>query len=224
MPVIETVGVVAESASLLLELSKIIRAGISEPWSKDGFRILSSLTTLEFRYANGKQIAHFVQDRQVFFTKAGGLLPPFYYSTEGEDTIEELLIDEMPQEFEVEKSPGNPTSILPRKPHRYEKNYAVSMTLIARSINAFTKPRETYSLRVAKRVGKSQVTVVFPNDKKPVGFGLYYRQKKDETTVRRQPTYKTWFLRKTTYDRWILYWELNNAKLGNTYTLEWTWP
>src|ERR1700675_4792250 len=224
MPVIESIGVLAESDSLLLELSKLIRAGIERPWSKDGFRIFSSLTTLEFRYENGHQIGHFVQDRQIIFTKTGVVLPSFLYATDGEYKIEELLIDNMPNPFDVEKSPGNPARITPRKPQMYEKNHKASMTLIAHSIDGFTQPQETYTLLVPRWVGRSQVAVVFPNDKKPTGFGVYYRRKKDEPQVRRHPTYPTWTLRKTTYNRWVLFWELTNAKPGDTYNLEWTWP
>jgi len=224
MPAVETVGAVVETLNLTLELFKVIRAGIFQPWSKDNFKILSSLTTLEFKYEDGKQIAHFVQDRRVLFTKKGGQLPPFNYATDGEDAIEELLIDDMPQPFKITESDGNPANILPSNPLTYEKNDLKNMTLIARSVDGFTKEQETYRLRVVRWIGRSQIAVIFPKDKKPVGYDAYYEQKQGSSVVMRHLKYKTWSLRKTTFDKWVLYLELNNISVEKTYVLEWTWP
>ncbi len=165
MPVIETIGAAAESLNLLVEVGRAIRAAIGLRFSKDGFRTLSTLSTLEFKYEQGDQIAHYVQDRTIVFTKTG-TLPPFIFATEGRDYIDELLIDNEPVEFERIESFGEPTRVVPKDRVEYPKGHQLNAALLARSINGFTKPNERYSLRVARWVGESSVAIIYPASKK----------------------------------------------------------
>jgi hypothetical protein len=224
VPIIESVSLAAETVHWSYELYKLVRARASLPFSKDRFRTLSSLTTLEFSYEQGHQIAHFVQDRQIVFTKKG-TLPSFHYGTDGEDFIDGLLINDMVERFtKTGGTPGVPFRVAPENPLEYPKKYQTGMALLAHSINGFTKPTETHSMRIVRWVGKSSVAIIFPNDKKPVKFGMFYRDDKDGPKVRKHPGYEACSLKKTTRDRWILLWEFNNVKTHRTYTLEWTWP
>lgn len=222
MPVIETIGAAAESLNLLVEVGRAIRAAIGLRFSKDGFRTLSTLSTLEFKYEQGDQIAHYVQDRTIVFTKTG-TLPPFIFATEGRDYIDELLIDNEPVEFERIESFGEPTRVVPKDRVEYPKGHQLNAALLARSINGFTKPNEKYSLRVARWVGESSVAIIYPASKKPAVYGLFYREAGDRPEVKRHAGHQGCGLKKTTCDRWILGWKLDNAKPGRTYTLEWTW-
>jgi hypothetical protein len=224
MPAVESISVLVECANLGLELFKIVRAGFAQAFSKDAFKTLSSLTTLEFVYSNGQQVAHYVQDRQIVFTKEG-YPPPFLYATEGVDEIDELMIDNMPERFVVEeKRLDHPASIRQHEPTQYSKNHRISMALLARSTNGFTQPREKFSMKVVRWVGKSQVAIVFPNDKKPVSWGTFYRVHNDPPELKRHAGRQACLLRKTTCQKWILLWEVTNATPERTYTLEWTWP
>jgi hypothetical protein len=224
VPLIESVSLTAECIKWSFELYKIVRSSIAQSFSKDGFRTLSSLTTLEFNYEGDQQVAHYVQDRRIVFTKRG-ILPPFLYGTDGKDSIDGLLINNMAEPFvSTAKAANDPARIVPENPKEYPKKYQLTTALLARSINGFTKPTETHSMQIVRWVGKSSVAIIFPDDKKPVSFGVFYRDHKDESWIRKHPGYEACFLRKTTRDRWALLWELNNIKPNRTYTLEWTWP
>jgi hypothetical protein len=224
MPIVESASLAVEVAKWSYELYKLIRAYVGYAFSPDGFRTISSLSTLEFSFQGNTQIAHYVQDREIIFTRPGNL-PAFLYATSGQDSIDSLFVENMPVAYKVSPKIGSePVMILPAKAVEYPKNFRLSTAMVAHSANGYISATETQNLTIKRWVGKSSIAVIFPEDKKPIQFALYYRDRKDGPSVRRHPGYTACFLKKTTRERWVLLWEVSNAKPGKTYILEWTWP
>lgn len=223
MPAVGAIGVIAEVVSVIIDLGKVIWAGAALTFSKEPFRTVSSLTTIEFTYENGQQVANFVQDRQVAFVREG-TLPPFIFATDGTEHIDQLLIDDASKPFEIKQETGHPDRIILTDPRTYKRNDQVSMALVARSTNGFTKPQESFSLEVIRWVGRSRTAIIFPDNKKPTSFGAFYRNKEDKPETKRHAGREACSLKRTTCSRWVLLWERTNALPGRTYTLEWEWP
>jgi len=221
MPIIESVSVLTEVGNLVIEIFKAVRAGTLLKFSKEGFKTLSCLTTLEFRDEGGQQIAYYVQDRRIVFTKSRAL-PPFLYWSEGHDLIDELLIQNAPVAFKKIERPGEPRQIMPENTLEYSKGSEVKAALLARSIGGFNGSVESYSIRVDRWVGQSSLAIVFPENKKPTSYRIFYRKHSDAPEVERN-TKEECELKKTTCSRWVLYWEFKNLTPGLTYTLEWNW-
>ena len=83
MPVIETIGTATEGLKLLVEVGRALRAAVGLRFSKDGFRTLSTLSTLEFEYEGGRADPHYVQDRTIVFTKRGSLAALHFCNRKG---------------------------------------------------------------------------------------------------------------------------------------------
>jgi hypothetical protein len=221
MPLLESFGVLAEIGGFLIEIFKAARAGVSFHSSREGFKIISTLTTLEFRQEHFQQVAHFVQDRHLVFTKSGAL-PPFTYWSEGQNVIDELLVDNIPYPFRLLKNPGELPQITLENEMRYEKGHEARETLVAHSIGGYLNKIESYNFKIERWVGRSSLAIIIPDDKKPSSFRLYYRRKLDAQNVRRNTAEKC-ELKKTTCGRWVLFWEFKNLKPDLTFTLEWEW-
>lgn len=217
---LESVSASAEVLSLLLEIGKAVRAGVGTRFSKEGFRVMSSLTTLEFRYdAAGHQTAYYVQDRRILFTRDGAISPLFQFATDGTDFVDEMLIDDKLIDF---KKHSPMPEYGPAETLHYAKGQEVSATLIAHSVDGYRGTTETQRQNVVRWVGTNRLNIIFPADKKPTDCRLYYKDSSDQFDGQRHTGYRC-DAKKTTCDRWMIVWEANNLKPGRIYSLEWRW-
>lgn len=224
MPAVESVGALAEILNLVFEIFKAVRARTVFQFSKEGYRSLSCLTTLEFVYGDSHQVAYYVQDREILFTKDETKLPPFLYWTDGDDHFDELLVGNSSLAIRTTEQSGEATLVEPERNVTYSKGDRVKATLLAHSIDGFTKPEECYSVKIERWVGRGSLAILFPDGKKPKSIRLVYREHSDAAVVSRHAGRETYELKKTTCKRWVFVWEYRNLKPGRTYTICWQWP
>lgn len=219
----ESASLIIELISLTIETYKAIRARVFF-YSKEGTKTMSSLTTIEFVREGNQQLAYCMKDRDILFTKNQMELPGYSYRTEGEDSVEELLVDAIPVRFKKVETLNGGRTIEADNGVRYSRGDRVTSSIYVRSVNGFTKPEQSFSLSVDRWVKRGQLVVLFPSNEKPSDIRLVFRDRRDKPGTARHAGHETYALRRTTCRRWMFVWDFANPKLDRTYTVLWRWP
>jgi hypothetical protein len=122
---VEEITLVYKIGKLTYDSFTAIRTATGAWWKKADFRIVSSLTTMEFEQEGSDQICYCVQDRMILFRRDRTPLPPFQYGTAGTDLFDELIINENHVKFRVEEKFGGVKSIGPEDLVAYSKGEVV---------------------------------------------------------------------------------------------------
>src|SRR5712691_8060172 len=118
MPVIESISLGYKIASFGLELGKAIRNASMASLKGAPYRLISTLTTLEF--LEDGMTSDFVQDRTLAIMRDNTPIPPFLYITSGNDVIDGLIIDDNSHTFR-EYRDGDARFVAPQADILYEK-------------------------------------------------------------------------------------------------------
>jgi hypothetical protein len=220
---IETVTLGYKIADLTWEMGKALRNSVQVKWSRAPYRIISSLTTMEFVQEGAKQTAYYVQDRTLAFLKADTRLPPFLYATDGKDFIDGLTVENANKAFTSRVSPEKLTLIGPTDDIVYNKGDHARAILFAHSEDGFTNPREGIATAIRQPTDSSTVVVVFPPERKPASVELRYREQNDPLDSWRPARREKYEVRRTTRGRLAFYWEESNLPCGRTYSVDWDW-
>jgi hypothetical protein len=221
-----------EYASLgykLLELSweigKSVRNSSVGWWKNAPYRLISSLTTLEFAQdSSGIQLAHYVQDRSIIFMRPDSRLPAFQYGTEGQDIIEDLVVDGQSREFIIDKaSSGIGLFVRPRAELIYRKGDSVRAVLLANSKNGFPKKSENFEVSTRNLTDSATLVIVFEAGRKPSSTEMLYQGPRDQANYWRPTTREKHELRRTTRGRFAFTWEARSPRVGNRYLVKWEW-
>jgi hypothetical protein len=217
---IEEITLAYKFGKLTYDSFTAIRTAAGAWLKKADFRIMSSLTTMEFEQEGNDQVCYYVQDRTILFRRDRTQLPPFKYGTAGTDHFDELIINEHHAKMKVEMQLGGKL-IFPDDTVAYNKGVVVRAVLAARSVNGFPNAQEYLDSDVGEWIDKATLVIIFPRDKKP----------KDVEVLGQEPNTSVWVaekrqsyeLRTTTKQRTTLVREAINPKFGMKHKIKWTW-
>jgi hypothetical protein len=219
LPVIETVGLGYKILSLGWEMGKAIRNSAGAQWmNRSGYHLVSSLTTLEFIQNGETLISDYVQDRLVEFTRRDRRLPPFVYGTEGNDIVDNLVVDGTPQTFVYSENIVKPVQEL-----LFNKGDQTRAVLLAHSTNGFPGKRESFVVNSGFWTDSVTLVVVFPPSKKPEHLEMLYHGPRDDADTWRPAKGEKYEVRRTTGGRLAFAWEGKNLRSGNVYKILWDW-
>jgi len=188
-----------------------------------GFRILSSLNTIEFKYVDGRLVADYVHDRTIKFTKNDQKLPRFAFDTDGDDEICELFVDEVKRKFRVVDQKLNRRIIELDEEMEFSKGDVARSVLTARALNAFQGDREFWEISTYGWIEMMTVAVIFPPEKYPQGLRLLYKKDARLESKWQPAKYEMFDFRRTTGNRKALVWVARRPLLGSKYKIEWDW-
>ena len=225
---ISTFKVGFEVANLSWEAFKAARNFIQALGKHPGHKALSSLTTLEFTLEGNKQIAHYVQDRTFVFTQNNQACPPFLHWTQGTHSIDEVNIDGIKKRYKVKEVPAGAKYILVDDDKVYSAGDRCRAVLIARSINGFNGEHEGFDIRMSEWYEALTFAIVFPPERIPKGPPelLYQSRKESEKGVAghwKPARRESHDFRRTTRERMMFVWETRHPRLGDSYSVRWTW-
>jgi hypothetical protein len=220
---IEQISVGFKILELGLESGKIIR-NASRGWiSKAPYRIVSSLTTIEFIWARDVQTSYYVQDRTIYFRREAPL-PPFLYGTEGTDTIDRLIVDSISLPFR--QAPQKParlgTLVRPDAEILYPPGSFVRSVLLAHSINGYPSTDESTESEVSEWVDKTSLVIIFPPEKEPRNVQVLSEVLGKPGTLKPEKK-KAYETRLTTQGRSAIVRECTNPPLGTRHKIAWSW-
>ncbi|HEV2386073.1 MAG TPA: hypothetical protein VGS20_02350 [Candidatus Acidoferrales bacterium] len=219
---IETLSLGYKFGRLVWDIWKGLSNSAKALWKRAPYRFVSSLTTLEFVYEGGTQIAYYVQDRTVLFRKPDTALPPFLFETSGKDSVEKLIVEGDERDYSKEQWERN-HYVEPVDRLVYEKGQSVRAVLLARSVNGFCNSREDFSVDVRYWMDAMTFVIVFPPQKMPRNLVLVYQERDDQPDVWRDSRWEKYDVRHTTRERLAFYWEEKNPALGRRYKILWDW-
>lgn len=221
MPGIEEITLYYKIAKLAYDTFTTIRGATGAWWNKADFRIVSSLTTMEFEQEGPDQVCHCVQDRTILFMRDKTLLPAFRYGTAGTDFIDGLIVNDSHVKLKEERLMGGLRSVTPDDPVGYSKGDIVRAVLIARSINGFAQREEYLDSDVSEWIDKATLVMIFPKNKKPSDVQVL--GKAPNTSVWVPEKRQSYEIRTTTKERPALVRESLNPKFGVKHKVKWTW-
>lgn len=219
---LESVGLFYELSKLAWEAGKVVRNEAKALITDSPFRIVSSLTTLEFVQGNSGQVAHYVLDRTVRFLRHDVSLPPFTYRTSGKDTVENLVVADAPQKWNAIEELGR-IYYKPAEDMIYSRGDRTRAVFEVRSENGFPDDHEYYTLSTEFLTDAATLAVVFPASRKPKNVKLSFQTRKDAKDKWRPASREISEVRRTTQQRVAFIWKSRNLRLGNKYKVEWDW-
>jgi len=220
---VDSVSLGYKIASLGWDVYKTFRNSAQLRTGRAGYRFTSSLTTLEFSYSGEQQQANYVQDRTILFLRDEVRLPPFLYRTDGEDKIDQLLVNESARPFKIVPEGGGGKFIEADEHIHYSKKDVVRAVLFASSTNGYPNRVEYFDLRIVDYIDKLTFFVIFPPEKMIKKVILYYQLREDSSTTWKPATREKYEVRHTTQRRRAFVWEAIAPKHGNKFRVEWEW-
>jgi hypothetical protein len=217
---IEEVTLIYKIGKLAYDSFTTVRTATGAWWKKADFRIVSSLTTMEFEQEGGNQVCYCVQDRTILFRRDRTPLPAFKYGTVGTDHFDELIINDNHAKLKVENSMGGKL-VRPEDPVAYNKGEVVRAVLAARSINGFPNAQEYLDSDVSEWIDRATLVIVFPKNKKPTDVEVLGQE--PNTAVWVPEKRLSYEIRTTTRQRQTLVRESVNPKYGMKHKIKWTW-
>lgn len=223
----EEISLAYKIAGLALEIGRSASNQI-KTWRNDSqYRILSSLTTMEFVVEGGDVMAHFVQDRIVKITRDDVRMPPFNFGTDGKDVIDHLtvttgttIVAHKPRILEQDgsyKVVGTEDDVV------YDRNAVLRCVLTATSLNGFPKMQEDYWASVEGLVDTSTIFIIFPSQKPARDVNVRMRNIKDSPGTWRTVSREKNEMRQFTRDRQAFILEMKNPPIGHKYKISWSW-
>lgn len=213
-------------ASGLLEVGRFI----ANHWSAgdNDFRLISTLTTMEFTQEGADQVAYFVQDRTVKILKDRILLPHFRFGTDGEDRFEEISISlpgNAPSHHQpkVKNRDGRVKSVGIEEETIFDRNTVFRCVLTAKSINGFTNPEgEAFTYTVSDLTDAATVFIIFPKHRLPTELDV--RMAKTTSGAGWMPLRREKNeLRQFTGGRKAFMLEAKSPPLNYKYKIKWKW-
>lgn len=219
LPVIESVSLGYKILSLGWEIGKAIRNAVGAQWmNQSGYRLVSSLTTLEFTQNGDSQVADYVQDRLLEFKRRDRRLPPFVYGSEGVDVIDGLIVDGNPQQWIHSERTVRPLQEL-----LFNKGDQTRAVLLAHSTNGFPSRQESFVVNSGYWTDSITLVIIFPPSRKPEHMEMLYRGPKDDADTWRPAKSEKYEVRRTTSGRLAFAWDGRNLRSGNVYKIIWDW-
>ena len=211
-------------ASLIFEVGRASTNTLKSRFAKSSYRVISSLTTLEFSFEGNDQVTSWVQDRTVKITRDETHFPPFTFGTDGQDSIEAVLINGSPVPHElIEKDPQRGMIVGPRERYIYNKNDILRCTMQAKSVNGFTKSSERFEMTVTKQMDSATVFLIFPSERLPKTLRALYHKGTDSSVDWRDVKREKNELRQFTGGRKAFILEALNPPIGHEYRIAWDW-
>ncbi len=221
LPTVESVSLAYKIANLSWEIGKAVRNTVGSQWSRSPYRLVSSLTTLEFFQNGDVQIADYVQDRLLRFNRDDQRLPPFVYGTDPKkDTIDQLLVNGTPHDFLYDQDEG---TIRSKTDLLFKKGDEARAVLLAHSENGFASKRESFTVNAGYWTDSITMAIVFPSNRKPEHLEMLYRGPRDDPGQWYPATGEKYEVRRTTQGRLAFAWEGKNLRQGNIYKIIWDW-